>query len=97
MLSQRLVLLVTLNGENGIMRETDDRETQDFYEAMPGTMDSSYLTNDEPEDTSEHSILPWLLVPALALLSIILLSAGSNSNVPSGAVNSGSSALTTAK
>ena len=63
------------------------RETSEFYEAMPATMDSRHLTNEEAVDRSDHNILPWLLVPALALLAIILLSYGSNANNPSGVRN----------
>jgi hypothetical protein len=63
---------------------------EEFYEAMPGTMDSpavgrdvDYIEDDEDwarEDYERNSILPWVLVAVVIVLLGLLLLGGLSLN-----------------
>jgi hypothetical protein len=65
-------------------RET--RESEEFYEAMPGTMDRretvqrDYTADERDDDAARPSLLPWLLIPAALLLGWMLLNALNNND-----------------
>ena len=61
------------------------REHEEFYEAMPGTMDRrevrrEYVADERDADAARPSLLPWLLIPAALLLGWMLLNALNNNN-----------------
>jgi hypothetical protein len=62
--------------------DKDHRGNQEFFEAMPGTLDRTHLDHtDLSERSSEaerRSILPWLLIPLAILLALALISALAN-------------------
>ena len=82
------------------MAEHEKRQSEEFYEAMPGTMAQPGMRSDEmtrnearverrEEDVARPSLLPWLLIPAALLLGWMILSAMNNANNNNGNTNTG--------
>jgi len=76
------------------------REREEFYEAMPGTMQGTRYQQRESAVDNEldegvearRSWLPWLLIPAAILLGWLLLNALGNNNSGQNNTNTGSNA-----
>lgn len=70
-------------------QKRDTEREEEFYEAMPGTMDQpqsrdiDYIDDDEDwarEDYERNSILPWVLVAVVIVLLGLLLLGGLSLN-----------------
>lgn len=88
-------------------KQRDREREEEFYEAMPGTMDQpqtreerNYFDDDDDwarEDYERNSILPWVLVAVvIVLLGLLLLgglSLNRNTTGSSGSLQSGAQSL----
>jgi hypothetical protein len=63
-------------------RDEREKDSTEFYEAMPGTMDNRYVARSTDETPARRSLLPWLLIPLALLLGLILWGMLSSNTTP---------------